>query len=757
MNRLMQATFRRSRRKFLEDLTAACGSAFFTGASALRDSRAQARTPKPESPRKERQQSIRVVGLMPNLPAPYQMRDWKKVAQGYDAFAFDFNARGKFLPVIAWDDHPVNYHGRAFSIVSYVGFDPRKTGGEAINALAAVVGATLSGINKSDQHGHNFVAMCQKWFASAGGTDLYLNTESWVTGRTFWYELLPNILFYQLNHLYPRTGEMPQQMLTVADRYYQACVAMGGRDDPWQVPDFNHLSFSFSTMTPTDNGRWREPDAAAGIAWLEYMAWNVTRKAKYLRGAKWGMDFLNKINYNPFYEVLLPYGAYLAARMNAEQGTDYDTGRLVSWCFDGTSRYRRGWGVLAGNANGAGLTGLVGSKTDGDGYGFAMNTFETAGTLVPMVRYDTRFAHDVGKWVLNLANAARLFYSSSLDGEHQSNPEWTGTYDRKGVIPYEGIRHWKRGAATALSDYATPHGRIVLGNFASTHYREEAPQQNEVLEEARQANTFRLEHIWEFDLPDVNRKWLVVSAHGVAHGGEDGVFRFSYAGQPEGPYSEAFAVPVSASDTVHFKELPADLKGRAFVKAESRHPALRASAPGRLSVDTIQVSYQSRIEPFAQGDTIVSFVALINRYTVPIVLYRPQSAITSLALYGGSHVGILGGIVATTNVEKILKLDLLKTDYYRAQAFPTYLVYNPYPAETKIQMDVGPQARDLYDAVRHRFVMKSVQGRVVIPIPADSAVVVVLAPAGGSVSRDQRKLLVNGVVVDYAAQRSRSY
>ena len=120
MNRLMQATFRRSRRKFLEDLTAACGSAFFTGASALRDSRAQVRTPKPESPRKERQQSIRVVGLMPNLPAPYQMRDWKKVAQGYDAFAFDFNARGKFLPVIAWDDHPVNYHGRAFSIVSYV-------------------------------------------------------------------------------------------------------------------------------------------------------------------------------------------------------------------------------------------------------------------------------------------------------------------------------------------------------------------------------------------------------------------------------------------------------------------------------------------------------------------------------------------------------------------------------------------------------------------------------------------------------------
>ena len=59
-------------------------------------------------------------------------------------------------------------------------------------------------------------------------------------------------------------------------------------------------------------------------------------------------------------------------------------------------------------------TGLVGSTTDGEGYAFAMNTFQWAGALTPVARYDTRYAHDIGKWMLNLANAARLFYPGSL-------------------------------------------------------------------------------------------------------------------------------------------------------------------------------------------------------------------------------------------------------------------------------------------------------------------------------------------------------
>jgi hypothetical protein len=122
---------------------------------------------------------------------------------------------------------------------------------------------------------------------------------------------------------------------------------------------------------------------------------------------------------------------------------------------------------------------------------------------------------------------------------------------------------------------------------------------------------------------------------------------------------------------------------------------------------------------------------------------------TDLGLYGSSHVGILGGIVRTTNVEKILQLDLLKTDYYRGKAYPSYLYYNPYGAAKSVEIDAGREARDLYDAVANRIVKRGVKGRTAFPIAGDTAAVIVLAPAGGQVSRSGNKTLINDVVVDY--------
>ena len=192
---------------------------------------------------------------------------------------------------------------------------------------------------------------------------------------------------------------------------------------------------------------------------------------------------------SPLYEVLLPYGALAAARMNAELGRHYDVAKLVNQCFDPHARpqARPGWGVISDRWNGLDAHGLVGSTTDGEGYAFAMNTFQWAGALVPLARYDTRYAHDIGKWMLNLANAARLFYPDALDAEHQSSYAWSAAHDAKSAIAYEGIRKWKRGAATAVADIRDTGGKIVKGNFASTQFRGEEPPELEVFEEdARQ-------------------------------------------------------------------------------------------------------------------------------------------------------------------------------------------------------------------------------------------------------------------------------
>jgi hypothetical protein len=80
-----------------------------------------------------------------------------------------------------------------------------------------------------------------------------------------------------------------------------------------------------------------------------------------------------------------------------------------------------------------------------------MNTFAQAGALVPLVRYDDRYARAIGKWMLNLANAARLFYPGKLPEGHESCAFWKD--DPNGLIAYEGLRHeWDGKGPYATGD-----------------------------------------------------------------------------------------------------------------------------------------------------------------------------------------------------------------------------------------------------------------------------------------------------------------
>ena len=104
----------------------------------------------------------------------------------------------------------------------------------------------------------------------------------------------------------------------------------------------------------------------------------------------------------------------------------------------------------------------------------------------------------------------------------------------------------------------------------------------------------------------------------------------------------------------------------------------------------------TRIGPFAQGDLVVTFINLLNEATVPIVLYRPASAATDLGLYGSSHVGILGGIIKSDQRRRhSCSWTCLKTDYFHAKAYPTYLYYNPHASPKTVEIDVGPSRRYL--------------------------------------------------------------
>jgi hypothetical protein len=667
-----------------------------------------------------RQIEIPRVEQMPNLPQPYEMRDWNRVAHDYDALVFDFDRQGPFLPVIRWHEAPGSAGGKVFALDTYVGW--ASDGYETITCLGAVNGATAAGIDKSHQNGSDWVKLCANYFTDRHGLDLYLNNPSDKTGKSFWYELFPSVLFYRIYSRYPDTGAMERQFHLTADRWYDASVAMGGKTRPRTVPDFDHTAFDFVGNKPVDNGLWKEADSAAAVAWLEYMAYVKSGERKYLTAAEWGMQFLQERRENPFYEVLLPLGAYLAARMNAEQGTDYDVEKLVNWCFDAGNP--RKWGASTGQWGHLDCSGLIGSIVSETGdYAFAMNTFEAASSLVPLVRYDERFARAIGKWMLNAANSARLFYATGLPEDQQTDAEWSKRYDPRCCIAYEGLRKTFTEIDRVIADFKTVQGHVRSGTFRETMYTNKDYQ---ILEEEASDDGYRLVHIWEATLTDAASHKLNVV--GKCRGDE--AFQVSYASSPDGSYTKAF---VFDSQEDRGQSLKLETQGTVlFLKVEDVSRAAAADAPGTFYVDDIWIESTSDKSPFAAGDSKSS-----------------RWAETNLALYGSSFVGVFGGIIETTNVPGILKLDCLATDYFAAASCPTFLYYNPHPEARTVEIDLGPEGRNVYDAIANDFILTNATGNASFTIGPDSVVLGVLTPAEDTMQRRDNQLLVDDAVIDY--------
>jgi hypothetical protein len=657
---------------------------------------------------------IDAIEKMPNFPQPYQMRDWKKVAVELDKFIFDEKKSGEYLPVIWFDQRKHDFNEPTFALPAYIGhYAKNNNAWDNITCLGAVSSAALVGIDKTNQDGRNWVAMCQNYFGKSNGQLLYSNNVGGQTGSSFWYDLFPDILFYQIHYHYPGIGEMDSQFTTVADRLYQGCEAMGGKTEPYTVPDFNHTAFNFATMKPFDNGVWFEADAAAAVGWLEYNAHAKTGNKKYLTAAKWAMDYLQNSTANPYYECLMPHGVYTAARMNAQTGSTYDVGRFLTWCFDGTNW--RKWGISQGKWGKYDCAGLC-SSMNGEGYGFPMNTFNLAGNLVPVVRYDQRYARAIGKWMLNAANSSRLFYPNFLDEKHQTDWAWSHKYDLNSCIAYEGLQDVQKIFDRASTETLTT-GRHVSGTLAQTCFVDD---KFEVLGE--DMKTGRLQHTWQIPLRSLKQQVLVVIGHCTGSGSYDFTYRIGNGGQ----WKKAFTMTGSTHKTL-WTELPAS-RGDLFLQVDS-------NGTGELYVDDLYVRGTGSTAPYATGD--------------------PRDlgwGATDLGLYGSVFAGIFGGIIETTNVEGILKLDCLATDYYHDPAYPTFLYYNPYYTEKIVNVSVGEHT-DIYDTVSNSFIARNVSGTAAVHIPADSAMVLVIAPSRGKIRSDGNVMYINDKAVNFRLQK----
>ena len=387
------------------------------------------------------QNAIPRVDKMPNHPKPYVFKDWKKTAQDFDQYVFDFSQKGDFLPLIWWDKTGRNFPETTFGIYTALG-DVRMGGAtnngenhEALGALGAVLGATLAGIDKSKQDGHDYVGMLRNYFNRDNGWNVIMNFTNKGAhigggyGNDFWYEVHNNVLFYSVADLYPKEKGFENIQRTIAEQFYRSDSIMGN--------NYSYSYFDFKAMKGCKSHIPTQEDVAGGYAFVLYSAWVKFGDAKYLRAAKNALNVLYKQKENRFYEAMMPIAAYVGARMNAEAGTNYNIERFLDWTFDGSAVGREGWGVLADNWGGYDVSGLAGSTVHNGGYGFLMNTFDLMMPLSAMVRYDQSYARAVGKWALNASNAARFCYPYDMPDSLQAIPQHKAV--TKNVIAYEGI------------------------------------------------------------------------------------------------------------------------------------------------------------------------------------------------------------------------------------------------------------------------------------------------------------------------------
>jgi hypothetical protein len=391
-----------------------------------------------------KQITIDRIALMPDQPQPYKMTDWTEKARNFDQYVFNLDLKGEYMPFIWTDDSKRNFSQTTFGIYTTIG-DVRqgpkgnKEFHEALCSMGALLGAGLVGIDKTNQNGFNYVKMVQNYFNSENGWNIMMdNTNPAVAklgggyGRDWWYDVFPNVLFYGVCELYPNVPRADSLQHIIAEQFFKADSVLLG--------NYNYSFFDYSKMTGVVNNIPHQQDAAAGHAYVLLCAYEKYKDERYLRGAKSAMDAFVSQKESRFYEVLMPFGALVAARLNAEFGTHYDVKKILDWTFEGckASDGRTGWGVIAERWGDYDVHGLQGSITDGGGYAFLMNSFDLAWPLVPMVRYDDRYATAIGKWMLNVTNAARLCYPYEIDDQHQWLPEKKEI--TKNVIAYEGLR-----------------------------------------------------------------------------------------------------------------------------------------------------------------------------------------------------------------------------------------------------------------------------------------------------------------------------
>jgi hypothetical protein len=224
--------------------------------------------------------------------------------------------------------------------------------------------------------------------------------------------------------------------------------------------DFNSQGFNFDQNIPfTLRDDFRQPDAIAGYAYLMAFAYEFFKDEKYLEEAKKALEIYQSFEVNPWYEIPSGAMACLAAAHLNSKGFQFDLFKILNFVFDSNtgSMLAGKWGDSEINGMMIGWRGF--SREEATSSAYSMESMIVLPYVLPVVRYDSRFARAIGKYALHASANARLFYSEFLPETNQSRP------DLKPEIPYEKLcKEYNRHAPYGTGD-CEGHKSVYGGGF----------------------------------------------------------------------------------------------------------------------------------------------------------------------------------------------------------------------------------------------------------------------------------------------------
>jgi len=331
------------------------------------------------------------------IPENYEFIDWQEKAREFNRILFDTEQ----YDYLFYEPGLYNTSETMLGIVTLVDDERTMKSSEAITVLTALLSANrIDAEFLNDKTLRDLARKVEAYYNANRGESTLLNRYDTPSKElSFWEQVYPSLLYFMLMDQIPPTENSDQLLKEIADTWYEVVMDLGGKSKNNGL-DFAYTGYDFKTKTPYDNGQWQEMDATVGIGLIQYYAFLKFGERRYMNATLLCMDYLNEFEDHPGSHLLYFYLPYLGARLNAQEQTEYNTAKFMNDFFTQTGA-NNNWGWF---------NGLVGNSTEYGGTAYAYESLMAANALVPMLKYDPRYAKEIGRYLLHLTQELDAFY-----------------------------------------------------------------------------------------------------------------------------------------------------------------------------------------------------------------------------------------------------------------------------------------------------------------------------------------------------------